>query len=170
MSIAQFKSWPVRWDAGLETKSGPLQSQPQNRFNGDSVEPTRRTGVPGPAAAARVRRRAIHIGSDHIRLNFVVLSLLSRRGMVDRVDKIPEFHGAVAVTLQRRCQRYPNSSVSILTAILADTRHISFDVTRLKNTFVERGIKQLDQSVIDTHQSVLNCVHCQLSPCRVGFP
>src|SRR5262245_4098525 len=129
MSIAHFKSWPVRWDAWLETNCAALQSEPKDRFNCNSVEPTRRAGVPRPAAAASVWRRAIDIGTDHVRFNSVMVSLLSSRGMVDRVDKIPKLHGAVALTLQGCCQRHPSSSVGILTAILTDTRHVSFDVT-----------------------------------------
>src|SRR5262245_54364787 len=99
-----------------------------------------------------------------------MLSVLSRGGMVDRVDKIPKFHRAVAITLQRRCEGDPSGSVCVLTAVLPDTRHISFDVTRLENPLVERWIKQLDQFVVDTHQSVLNGVHCRLSPCLIGYP
>src|SRR5215813_3527725 len=114
-------------------------------------------------------RRAVHISADHVWLNFVMLGLLNRRRMVDRVNKIPEFDGAVAVTLQRRCQGDPGSSVGVLTTILPDTRYISFDVTRLKDPFVERGIKHLDHFVVDMHQSVLDGVHCRLSPCRLGF-
>src|SRR5215510_1867823 len=170
MLIGHFKSWPLYRDARLETKCAALQSKPQDRFNCNSVEPTRRPGVPRPPAAACVWRSAVYISADHVRFNFVIVSLLSCRGMVDRVDKVPKLHGAVAVTLQGCCQHHPGSSVGILTAILTDTWHISFDVARLKNPFVERGIKQLDQFVVDTHQSVFNGVHCRLSPCRVGFP
>ena len=170
MAIAQFKSRPARRDAWLETKCAAPQLETQNRFNGDAVEPTRRAGVPRPAAAARVRRGAIHVGANHIRLNFVMLHLLSRRGMVDRVDEVPKFHGAVAATLQRRRQGNPSGGVGVLTAVLADARHISFDVAGLKGAFVERRVEQLDQFVADTHQSFLNRVHRRLSPCRVCCP
>src|SRR5215813_15635770 len=166
MSIAHFKSWPLCWDARLETKCAALQSEPQDRFNCNSVEPTRRAGVPRPAAAACVWRRAVHISADHVRFNFVMLSLLSSGGMVDGIDKVPKLHGAVTVTLQCCCQRHPGSSVRILTAILTNTRHIPFDITGLKDPFVERRIKHLDQFVVDMDQSVLNGVHCRLGPCR----
>src|SRR5215470_8088905 len=122
MSIVHLKSWPLCWDARLETKCAATQSEPQDRFNCNSVEPTRRAGVPRPTAAACVRRCAVHIRADHVRLNFVMLGILNRCRMVDRVNKIPEFDGAVAVTLQRRCQGDPGSSVGVLTTILPDTR------------------------------------------------
>src|SRR4029434_3078425 len=111
MAIAQLESGPARWDAWLDPKSAAPQLEAQNLFNRDAVKPTRGTGVPRPAAASRVRRGAIHIGAHHIRLNFVVLHLLSCRGMADRVDKVPKFHRAIAATLQGRRQRDPSSSV-----------------------------------------------------------
>ena len=68
------------------------QLEAQNRFNRDAVKPLPRTGGNYTSSRrARVRRGAIHVGAHHIRLNFVVLRLLSRRGMVDRVDEIPKF-------------------------------------------------------------------------------
>src|SRR4029453_14567061 len=171
VAIAQFKPGPSRRDTWLETKGAAPQSETQDRFNGDAIEPARRAGVPRPAAAARVRWGAIHVGTNHIRLNFVMPHLLSRRGMVDRVDEIPKIHGAVAATLQCCRQGNPSGSVGVLTAVLADARHVSFDVARLKGPFVERRVEQLDQFVADTDQSFLNRVHCRLRPrrvCRTG--
>src|SRR4029450_8942169 len=88
VAIAQFKSGPAGWDAWLDAKSAAPQLEAQNRFNRDAVKPTRGTGVPRPAATPCVRRGAIHVRADYVRLNFVVLRLLSRPGMVDRVDKV----------------------------------------------------------------------------------
>src|SRR4029450_13352265 len=140
-----------------------------NPFGPHAVKPTGGTGVPRPAATARVRWGAIHVGAHYVRLNFVVLRLLSRRGMVDRVDKVPKFHGAVAATLQRRRERNPSGSVGILAAVLADARHVSFDVARLKGAFVERRVEQLDQFVLATYQTLLNRIHRRLSPRRVCY-
>ena len=85
MAIAQFKSGPARRNARLHPKGAAPQLEAQNRFNRDAVQPTRRTGVPRPPAAPRVRRGAIHVRAHHVRLNFVALHVLSRRGMVDRI-------------------------------------------------------------------------------------
>ena len=87
--------------------------------------------------------------------------------MVDRVDQVPEFQGAVAVTLQRRRQHDPGGGMGVLTAVLADARHISFDVARLQGALVERRVEELDQFVVAAHQSFLNGVHCRSSPLRV---
>jgi hypothetical protein len=38
-----------------------------------------------------------------------MLHFLNRRGMVDRVDEVPKFHGAIAATLQCRRQLCPAS-------------------------------------------------------------
>src|SRR4029453_14812738 len=170
MAIAQFESGPAGWDAWLDPKSAAPQLKAENRFNRDAVKPTRGTGVPRPAAAARMRRGAIHVGAHYVRLNFVVLRLLSRGGMVDWVDEVPKFHGAVAATLQGRRQGNPSGGVGILTAVLADARHVSFDVARLKGAFVERRVEQLNQFVADTNQSFLNRVHCRFSAFWVCCP
>src|ERR1700752_3917253 len=102
MPILQFKLRPARRDAWLNSKCFTPQLEAQNSFDGDAVEPTRRAGVPRPTAATRVRPGAIHVGTNHIRLNFVMLHLFSRRGMGDGVDEVPKFHGAIATALQRR--------------------------------------------------------------------
>src|SRR4029434_4751849 len=169
MAIAQFKSRPARWDARLETKCAAPQLETENRLNGDAGEPTRRAGVPRPADQTCVRPGAIHVCTNHIRLNFVVLRLLSRRGMVDWVDEVPKFHGAVAATLQSHRQRNPGSGVGILAAVLADARHVSFDVAGLKDAFVERRVERLDQFVTATHQTLLDRVHRRPSPRRVCY-
>src|SRR5947207_4398126 len=144
MAIAQFESGPAGWDAWLDSKSAAPQLEAQNRFNHDAVKPTRGTGVPRPATAPRMRRGAIHVGAHYVWLNFVMAHLLKRRGMVDRVDEVPKFRGAVAATLQGRRQRNPSGGVGILAAILADARHVSLDVAWLKDAFVERRVEQLN--------------------------
>src|SRR4029453_6490192 len=159
MSILQFKLRPARRDAWLNTKCLTPQLEAQNRFDGDAVKPTARARVPRPTAAARVGWGPIHIGTNHVRLNFVMLHLFSRRGMVDRVDEVPKFHGTIATALQCRRKGDPCGGGGILPAVLANARHISFDVAWLKGTLVERWVEQLDQLVIDSHQSFLNRVH-----------
>src|SRR4030095_9843615 len=121
MPKGQRKPRPREWNTGLETNCLPSQLEPQNALDGDAIEPARRAGVPGPATPARVRRGAIHVGANHIGLDFVALHFLSRGGMVDRVDKVPEFRGAVAPTLQRRRQSHPSGGVGVLAAVLANT-------------------------------------------------
>src|SRR4030095_13754520 len=170
MAIAQLKSRPARRDAWIETKFAAPQFETQNSFDGDAVEPTRRTGIPRPAAAARVRWGAIHVGANHIRLNFVMLDILNGRGMVDRVDEVPKFPRAVAAALQSRRQGNPSGGVGVLSAVLANARHISFDVAGLQGAFVERWIEQLDQFVAGTHQSFFNSVPCRFSPFLVCCP
>src|SRR4029450_9969555 len=122
-----------------------------------------------PAAAPRVGRSAIHVGANYVRLNFVVVRLLSRRGRVDWVDQVPKFHGAVAATLQSRRQRNPSRGGGILAAVLADARHGSFDVPGLKGAFVEGGAEKLDQFVGATHQTLLNRIHRRSSARRVCY-
>jgi hypothetical protein len=70
--------------------------------------------------------------------------------MVDWVDEVPKFHGAVAATLQSHRQGNPGGGVGILAAVLADAWDVSFDVPRLQEAFVKRRIEQLDQFVSDS--------------------
>jgi hypothetical protein len=79
--------------------------------------------------------------------------------MANRVDEIPKFHRALAVTLQCRRQNNPGRGMSVLTAVLTDPRHVSFDISRLKSAIIERRIKQLYQAIIDVHEPFLDRVH-----------
>ena len=141
---------------------GSPESFESRRGKADSPNRCTTSSRRAPYAAGRRKRRRHDVG-----LNFVVLRLLRRGGMVDWVDEVPKFHGAVAATLQGRRQRNPSGSVGILTAVLADARHVSFDVARLKDAFVERRVEQLDQFVPATHQTLLNGVHRRSSSRRV---
>jgi len=141
----------------------------QNPFDGNAVEPTRRTGVPRPSTATRVRRSAVDVRTHHVRFDPVLLHRPGGGGMRDRVDQVPQLHRTVAQTLQRRCENDPRGGMRVLATVLPDARHVPFDVAGLKHTFVERRVEQLDQLVTDTYQSLLNRVHCGLRPCRIGY-
>ena len=52
--------------------------------------------------------------------------------------------------------------MSVLTAVLANARHVAFDVAGLQRPFVERRVEQLNQFVVGTHQTRLNRIHCRL--------
>src|SRR6516225_4363905 len=99
MAIGHVESRPARRDARLEAKRVPLQAESENCFEGDAVQPARRAGVPCPAAAPRMRWRAVHIGADHVRLNLVVRYFRGRRGVIDGIDQVPEFEREVSATL-----------------------------------------------------------------------
>src|ERR1043166_1300891 len=99
-----------------------------------------------------------------------MLNLVRRCGVVDWVDEVPKFHCAFPATLQRRRQCDPGGGMGVLTTVLANAWHISFDVAWLKDALVKRGVEQLDQFVFDTDQSFLNRVHCRLSTCWICYP
>jgi hypothetical protein len=66
--------------------------------------------------------------------------------MADRVNEVPKFRGAIALTLQCRRQNHPSGGVGVLAAVLADARHISFDVAGLKGP-LSNADEQLDQLI-----------------------
>ena len=132
MAIDHLKSRPAWRDARLEAKGVAFHAETEDRFQCDAVQPTRRAGVPRPAAATGVRRSAIHIGADHVRLDLVVLHLGRCRGMVDRIDQVPEFQSAIPAALQRCRQHDPSRRVRVLAAVLANARHIPLDVAGLQ--------------------------------------
>ena len=64
---------PASRDARVDREAGPLPSDPEDRLHRRLVHPAGRTGVPGPAAAADVRRLGVDVGRDHVRLDLVAL-------------------------------------------------------------------------------------------------
>ena len=48
-----------------------FQADAQEGFHDQPIEPPPRPGVPGPPAAAGMRRDAIDIRRDHVRLHFI---------------------------------------------------------------------------------------------------
>src|SRR5262249_43875862 len=99
MTIGDLESRPTRRDARLESKRVTLQAEAEKCFQGDAVQPTRRAGVPCPAAAPGVRWGAVHIGTDHLRLDLVVRHVRGRRGVVDGIDQVPKLQREVSATL-----------------------------------------------------------------------
>src|SRR5258706_519910 len=64
VAVGDLVPRPARWDARLEAEPGAGQAEAEDRLQGDAVQPARRAGVPGPAAAARVRRGAVDVCAD----------------------------------------------------------------------------------------------------------
>jgi hypothetical protein len=61
--------------------------------------------------------------------------------MVNRVEHVPQFQGAVAAALQSGGEDNPGGRVRVLTAVLADARDVAFDVPRLERPLVERRVE-----------------------------
>ena len=73
---------PVVGDAGLDhQRRAVLHPQAEDRLDRHAVHPAGRSGVPGPAAAADVRLRAVDVGGDGVGLDLVKLRRLRRERM-----------------------------------------------------------------------------------------
>src|SRR5262245_6578867 len=99
MPIDHLKARPVRRDAWLDAKRVAFPTEAENGFERDAVKPTRRACVPRPAAPPGVWRSAIHIGADHVRLDFVTVHVVSCRRVVDRIDHVPKAQSKVSTAL-----------------------------------------------------------------------
>ena len=75
-------AFPPRRQAGVEAEAVPLRAHAEDVVGDDAVEPGRRAGVPGPAAAAVVRRgRPVDVAREDVRLGPVGLRSL-RAGLI----------------------------------------------------------------------------------------
>src|SRR6185312_3674336 len=57
--------------------------QPEERLDDQAGHPTRRAGVPAPAAAYGVRRDAVDVGAHHVRLDLVARARLAAVAVAD---------------------------------------------------------------------------------------
>ena len=68
---------PVARNARIDAERGTAQAKPEHPFHTGSIEPARRTAVPGPSPAAGMRRIAIHVTCYDVWLDLVTLDLRS---------------------------------------------------------------------------------------------
>ena len=120
-----------RWRRRCPTRAATSEMQ--------AVHPAGRAGVPGPAAAAGVRRDRIDVGGDHVRLDLVdrrrpPASAAWLIGLIMR----EQFPRALAVAQRRERHRRPDRGVRVLAAVLAHAGHVAADIARIERRFVER--------------------------------
>ena len=70
---------PVARNARIDGEGGTAQAEAEHPFDTGSIEPARRTAIPGPSPAAGMRRVAIHVTGYDVWLDLVTLDLRSRR-------------------------------------------------------------------------------------------
>src|ERR1700733_7131489 len=78
-------SGPVTRDAGINRKRSSAHPETQDSFHSRAVDPSRRTGVPGPSAAADVWRFGVDIPCNDVGLNLVALHVGASVGAVDGI-------------------------------------------------------------------------------------
>ena len=89
-SVGNLVAGPDWRNAGIELKLSAPQTETKDRFQTDSVQPGGRTCIPGPAAAAGMRRGAIDIRTDHVRLDLVPFNRSGRSCVADWVEQVEQ--------------------------------------------------------------------------------
>ena len=69
--VMHLEAAPSGGKARLEVQLVHLQPEPEQRFGDQAVHPPRRTGVPGPPAAADMRRQGVNVGRHDVRLHLI---------------------------------------------------------------------------------------------------
>src|SRR5262249_33817378 len=123
---------PVGGDAGIDPEAVALEVEAEDRLQPDAVQPARRAGVPGPAAAAGVRRHPVDVGGDDVGLDAVAGDAIGRGGVADRVEEVEQLGGAVAAALEGSGEHDPGGRVRVLAAVLPDAGDVALDVARLQ--------------------------------------
>src|ERR1039457_1551596 len=106
-----------------------MQIESEDSLDGSPVHPSRRSRIPGPSSPPDMGFCRIYIGTHHVGLDLVAIYARTSAGVVDGIEQREQFSRPIAVAHQCKCQRGPHAGVSVLTAILAQSRRIGFDIT-----------------------------------------
>ena len=126
------------------------------------VHPARRPGVPRPAAAADMHRMRVDVGGDRVWFDAIPLAVFGRPHVVDGIDHVEQFHRLVAHAEPRQGENHPGDRVCILTAVLADTGHIAFDVAGIVRHPIEWRREQQHHLGVAPHEMRTHRVQCPL--------
>ena len=133
---ASCRCGSVSWKPGqsrrqkrLDAQTVAAPTQAEQRLDEQLVHPAGRAGVPGPAAAADVRRRRVDVAGDDVRLDLVGRDPLGAsspwRSGSSSVEERPR---ALAVAERGERHRGPDRRVRVLAAVLAHAGHVALDV------------------------------------------
>ncbi len=115
-----------------------------------------------------MRRGAVDVGADDIRLDLVGLDLRRGPGVVDRVEQLEQRGRAVAAAGRRHRLDDPDGGVRVLPAVLAHPRQVALDVAGVVRRAVERRREQADEAVARRDQLPLHGVERRGGPRRRG--
>src|SRR5665213_4632187 len=68
--VVDLETGPILGKAGREAQAIDLEMQPQEGFGNQAVHPTRRPGIPSPAAPTCVGRHSIDVGGLDVPLDY----------------------------------------------------------------------------------------------------
>src|SRR6185369_17985120 len=69
VAVGELIALPGWWNARLDVQAVSSKTKAEDRFQSDAVQPSRRSRVPGPSAAASVRRSAVDIRRNDVRFH-----------------------------------------------------------------------------------------------------
>src|SRR5690349_16090251 len=93
----KFIAGPAAGNTRVHEKRLAAQAETQQPLHSRSVHPARRTGIPSPAAAPRVRRFGVDVTGRDIGLHLIALDVRSAAPVVDGVEHPEELPGLVAI-------------------------------------------------------------------------
>ena len=159
---------PMRWQPGRQRQGPRSHRQSQQRFHCGAVQPRRRTCVPAPAAAPRVRRRAVDVPGSHIGLQLVRSGALGLPAAVCRADRLEAGPGRFAVATERLCHQSPDGGMRILPAVLPHPRRIRLDIAGVVLRMLQWRRQQQQQTRGGVDQLLLDRRHCRAGKGRRG--
>ena len=150
---------PRARDARVDAKRSSADAEAEDPLDARPVHPAGRSRVPGPAAAADVRRLRVDVAPRDVRLDLVAVQ--TRRGsrVVDRVQEREELARAIAVTERRERDDGPDRAVRVLPAVLADSRRVPLDVAGVERRLVEGRGEEEDEPVAAPHEVLVHGRH-----------
>src|SRR5690606_16526769 len=134
--VVRREARPSVGDNGVDSEPAGLPPQAVALVDAQPVEPAGRAGVPGPAAAADVRRPAVDVGCHHVWFDAVVRGGGPLLGALRWVEHPEQLHGAVAVASSGGGPGEPDGAVGVLPTVLAHARWIALDVARVHASVV----------------------------------
>ena len=84
-----------------------------------------------------MRRVVVDVPRDGVRLGLVLLDRRDGARVVDGVEHVEELDRFVAVPEARKGEDDPLGRVRVLSAVLADSRKVALDVSRVEGRAVE---------------------------------
>src|SRR5205085_4681494 len=168
IAISDLIFAPPARDTWRDLQPCTVQAEAKNELQPRPVHPTGRACVPCPPAAPRVRPDGIDVRRRDVRLDFILVQPGARRGVIDRVEEREQLARAVAVAQKRVSDQDPQRGVRILSAVLAHTRHVAFDVAGIEHAPVERRREEDDEAVAAPDEILINCGHRALHAMRVS--
>src|SRR5208282_3919165 len=126
-----------------------------------------RARVPGPAAPPHVWRNGVNLRTHHIRFDFVALSGDPRAGVVDGIEQRQQLGCFIPIAKLGECLNRPDGGMSILPAILSDSRRIALDVTGVQRGSIEGRREEQSQSIVTQDEIFVDCCHGARDACRI---